>query len=95
MEGIRIEHHPESRRFSTTVDGCTASLDYRRVSDTVLEYSRTFVPVEIRQRGIAKTMTVYALEYAAARGLKVIPSCWFVAKIMQEDPAFAGLEAGD
>jgi uncharacterized protein len=87
-----IRHEPEARRFVADVDGKAASyLTYRELDRDVLELDHTYVPRELRGRGIASQLTVRALEYARERGCKIVPSCPFVAAYIERHPEFREL----
>jgi predicted GNAT family acetyltransferase len=82
----QTRHDPERRRFTLTVGDALAVLDYDRVDATTLDYRHTFVPVALRERGIASALTDYALRYARDENLRVIPSCPFVAAFVRRHP---------
>ena len=88
-----IRHEPERRRFVARVGEEEAVLDYAERGEGVLDYRHTYTPPELRGQGIAGQLVLFALEYARAHQLRVIPSCPFVAKIVREHPAYASLIA--
>jgi predicted GNAT family acetyltransferase len=90
----RVRHEPEQRRFTIALGESLAVLEYRQADATTLDYRHTFVPHAFRGRGIASEITVAALRYAIGAGLKVIPSCPFVAAYVAAHPEFAPLVAG-
>lgn len=90
---LKIEHHEERGQFVATVDGDDAVLSYGRIGNDVLEYRSTYVPPALRHRGIATALAIRALDYARAGGFRVVPSCWFVAKVIDEHPEYADLAA--
>ena len=57
----------------------------------VLDYYHTFVPPEARGRGIASRLVSFALDDARAHGLRVRPSCPFVARFVAAQPRYADL----
>lgn len=78
-----IIHDPAAKQFHTTVDGSRAYLAYMDLGKQTLDIYRTFVPDELRGRGIAARLAEHALQYAHARGYTVIPSCSYVERYMQ------------
>jgi hypothetical protein len=84
-------HEPASHRFTLSVDGVLAVLDYRVIDATTVEYHHTFVPRELRGRGIASRLATYALGYALENRLKVIPICPFVAAFIRRHPEYAAV----
>ena len=67
---------------------------YRRVDDTTLDYTSTFVPPELRGRGVGERLVLHALDWARAEGRRVVPTCWFVGKMLDQHPEYADLRAG-
>lgn len=88
---LEVEHDASARRFIAKTDGYTSFLSYVALDDKTLDYNHTFVPGELRGRGIASRLVKHALQYAKDRELKVVPSCPFVARIMQRDATFSDL----
>ncbi|MCG2841748.1 N-acetyltransferase [Sandaracinobacter sp. RS1-74] len=71
-----------SGRYELVVDGVTAYADYRLEGDSII-FPHTLVPPEIGGRGVGGRLVNAALDDAEARGLKVVPDCWFVAKAVE------------
>ena len=86
-----VRHDPAAGRFYVEVDGEMASLDYVRVDERTLDLRHTFVPEALRGRGIAAEIVRFALSYARDEGLRVIPTCSYVAATIRRDPSFADL----
>jgi predicted GNAT family acetyltransferase len=78
-----IRHDP-GRRFWLEQNGEVAYLAYRFVDETTVDYASTWTPHALRGRGIATCLARHALAWARAEGLAVIPSCWFVRKVMDD-----------
>jgi hypothetical protein len=88
---IDIHHEPAAHRFVARTGGVAAVLEYDLVDAKTLDYHHTFVPQELRGGGIASQLTGYALRYARDNGLKVRPTCPFVASYIQRHPEFQPL----
>jgi len=88
-----IRHEPARRRFTADVDGATAYITYRPIDGQILDLDHTFVPKAARGGGIASQLTAHALEYARERGLRVVPSCPFVAAYVARHPEYRELLA--
>ena len=84
---MEVEHDEANSQFTVTLDGRTAVLRYRRASDGALDYESTFVPPPLRRRGIGRKLVQHALQYARDNTYDVIPTCWFVKKFMDNEPA--------
>ena len=83
---LEIRHEPDAGRFVARVDGAEAVLAYRPLDATTLDYYHTFVPPALRGRGIASELTDHALRYAMQHGLRIVPSCPFVARHLDRHP---------
>ena len=88
-----VEHDLVSRRFTVTAAGGTAVLAYAAAGSGLVELYSTYVPPADRGRGIAARLVQAAVEYARAEGLRIIPSCWYVAQWMRAHPEHADLLA--
>jgi predicted GNAT family acetyltransferase len=55
--------------------------------------THTFVPGELRGRGLAEQLVRAALEHARAEKLRVVPACSYVAKYIERHPEYRALLA--
>ncbi|HEX7080134.1 MAG TPA: GNAT family N-acetyltransferase [Gammaproteobacteria bacterium] len=94
-EDIVIEHDERGSRFVARVAGGEAYLTYVRLGPRTLDYYSTFVPESLRGRGIASALVRHALAYAKDRRLKIVPTCPFVAHVVQQDRSFDDLVVVD
>ncbi len=85
-----VHHDQAGRRFVIETAGATAQLAYRRPDPHTIEYFHTFVPPALRRRGFGEALARHALAYAEAEGLEVIPTCWFVRRVMGRPPEESG-----
>lgn len=93
MDDLRIWHDASRQRFVAPVDGHDAFLEYRPVGGTTLDYVSTYVPERARGQGIGQRLVLHALDYARAQGCHVIPSCWFVARVIERHPEYRQIAA--
>jgi len=63
--------------------GGRAYLTYMDLGQQTIDVYRTFVPDELRGRGLAAQLAAEALKYAAEQGYKVIPSCSYMERYME------------
>ena len=82
-----IRHQPDRRRFTTTVEGHEAELEYR-IDGGVMDITHVVVPDQVGGRGIASQLTLAAFEQARADGLNVRPSCPYAAAWAERHPEF-------
>ncbi len=80
-----IAHNASAHRFSTTVEGLPAVLDYT-LSDNVMSITHTSVPDAISGRGIAADLMRAALHAAHAAGWTVVPVCSYAVAYMRRHP---------
>ena len=80
-----VSHNAAAHRFEATVDGQLCICDYRRSGDVAV-FDHTVVAPALQGRGIAADLVVAGLAWAREQGLKVRPSCSYVAAYMQRHP---------
>jgi predicted GNAT family acetyltransferase len=85
---LAVTHHPETSRFEARLGdapGQLALCSYRRMGDTLVLH-HTEVPWALQGRGIAGELVQSVLDWARAQGLRVRPSCSYVAAYMRRHP---------
>ncbi|MBY6240122.1 GNAT family N-acetyltransferase [Methylosinus sp. Sm6] len=87
-----IHDNVELDRFELDFDEGTAVAYYRLTPDSVV-FVHTYTPEPLRGRGAASQLIRGALDWARARGLKVVPECPFVAELIVRNPQYADLLA--
>lgn len=75
---FEVQHDEQARKYSAWVDGRESVVTYRPVGERTLDFQHTYVPPELRGKGIADELVRQALDDVMKRGYRVIPSCWFV-----------------
>lgn len=74
---VVVRHHPTERRFECTVDGLLCVAEYQpQGGEWVMTH--TFVPAELRGRGLAEKLVRAALDHARAHGIRIVPACSYV-----------------
>jgi predicted GNAT family acetyltransferase len=71
--------------------GEAAELTYSRAADGVVSLDHTYVPDSGRDKGIGKQLATAALAWAREQGLRVIPTCPYVAAFVKRHPEYADL----
>ncbi|NEM97727.1 GNAT family N-acetyltransferase [Pontibacter burrus] len=87
---IEVKDNPAQSRFETTIDGHTAMIEYK-LQPGVITVLHTEVPKELEGRGIAGTMTKFALEHIRAKGLALIPLCPYMRAYLKKHPEYNDL----
>lgn len=79
---IAIEHQIDRQRFVIPFDGYEAVLEYQ-VSGKDIDFNRTFVPNELRGKGLAERLVRHGLKWAKSQDLTIQASCWYVQKFLR------------
>jgi len=85
-----IRHDQAAHRFETTVDGYNSVLEYDVDGERAV-FTHTFVPPELRGRGIAEKLVRAGLAWAQGEGKRVVPACSYVDIFIQRHPEFQSL----
>jgi predicted GNAT family acetyltransferase len=86
-----VRHDVDGHQFVLAVEGSTAVLQYAEVDAGTVDFHHTFVPTALRGRGLASVLTEHGLRHARDHGLKVVPSCPFVATYIDRHPEYRSL----
>lgn len=88
-----VIHNSAAHRYEILIDGFQAVAEYEMQGDRQV-FTHTFVPPELRGKGLAEKLVRRALLDAQAAGRKVVPACSYVAVFIQRNQEFAPLLAG-
>jgi predicted GNAT family acetyltransferase len=89
-EPIEVRHNSGESRFEAVVAGHLSVADYER-RDGAFVMTHTFVPPELRGRGVAEKLVRAALDHAASEGLRVVPACSYVEAFIRRHPEYQSL----
>ena len=87
-----ITHDGAGHRFTTTVDGHQAYVQYEP-GDGEIIITHTIVPGEIGGRGIGGELVREALEFARSEGSRVVLRCSYAEGYVKKHPEYASLAA--
>ena len=73
-----ICHDRERQRFVINLEADEAVLEYQWLSDSEVNFSRTYVPNRFRGQGYAEGLVKTGLAWARGQQLHVEASCWYV-----------------
>jgi predicted GNAT family acetyltransferase len=90
MAEFQVDNNGSLSRFEVNIDDESAYLKYVLGKNTI-SLPHTFTPESLRERGIASTVTRFALDYAKEKRLQVIAGCSFVALYVQQHPEYEPL----
>ncbi|NKS79750.1 GNAT family N-acetyltransferase [Rhodococcus hoagii] len=89
----RIEHNAGQSRFEIYVDDALAGYADYVEAQGVRDFGHTVTEPDFRGQGIAGQVVKAALDTTREQGLKIVPSCSYVAKYVQSHPEYADLVA--
>lgn len=87
---MEILHDTQKQKFYVIVNGLESHLEYVR-NDNVLNLNHTYVPNELRGKGIAGKLVEAALTYVRENNLKIRPSCSYVAEYVRRHKEYEEL----
>lgn len=85
-----VVDNAELSRYELEIEGDFVVVAYR-LEGGILDLTHAGTPPALRGRGLAGIVTRFALEDARARGLRVKPTCPYVAWFIDQNPEFADL----
>lgn len=85
-----VHHDPDERKFTAVVDEQEARIDYSATSDA-LDFHHTYVPNELRGRGVGTELVKLALDIVRGLGQRVVPTCPFVRRVIEAYPEYGDL----
>lgn len=78
---MEVQHDAAKHKFYITLpDGQEALLQYHEERG-VIDLYHTYVPPQVRERGLAEKVVEAGFRYAEKQNLKVIPSCSYVSSV--------------
>ena len=79
-------HEEAKNRFVLTFDGVEAEMTYQTAPDGTIVIDHTGVPEQIGSLGLGKKLAEKAVEFAKAKGIKIVPACPFMRDYMLKRP---------
>jgi predicted GNAT family acetyltransferase len=84
---VSVQQNEEERKFYADVDGHEAVVEYARMGD-VYNLAHTYVPEELRGKGVANKLVQGTLDEIKRQGAKFLPSCPFVQAFVKKHPEY-------
>lgn len=85
MADLAVTDNTAKHRFEVSLDGDTAFAEYH-LTPGRLVLPHTLVPPVFEGKGVASALARHAFGYARDHGLKVIPTCPFMAGWVKKHP---------
>ena len=89
---VTVRHNVAASRFETEIGGHLAVADYTLDGEKMI-FTHTFVPPELRGRGLAEKLVRAGFAEARMQGRRVVPACSYVAAFIERNPEFKELLA--
>ena len=90
---VTVHDNPDRSRYELEFDGELVAVADYRIRDGVMVLPHTEVAAEHRGRGLGDHLAEAALDGARARGMQVVPSCWFIREYIDRNEQYADLLA--
>jgi uncharacterized protein len=87
-----VRHNPGAHRYEIEVEGQLAVAEYV-IENGRMVFTHTFVPPELRGRGLAEKLVRRALDDARAQQTAVVPACSYVEVFIRRHPEYQALLA--
>jgi predicted GNAT family acetyltransferase len=94
LDNLTVTHDEEAHRFELLVGDLRSVLTYRRFPDRVV-LVHTEVPQSLERHGLAAKLTSFALDFARANRLRVVPLCPYVSSFLRKHPEYQDLVSSD
>jgi len=78
----------KKNRFIKTVDGLECELEYIIPEEGFINFFHTYVPEQLRGKGLAMEIIKEGLDFAINNKYKIIPSCSAVRLFIQRHPEY-------
>jgi len=79
---MKTEILHKQNRFYIIIDGLESHMDYEMHAPLTVVSYHTFVPEELRGKGIAKKLIKEGLDWAMSEHMEIIPECSAVSRFI-------------
>ncbi|CAN5539629.1 hypothetical protein BH11BAC2_BH11BAC2_05870 [soil metagenome] len=85
MSDPEVINNKERQQFEIRIGEYISKIPYTFKEDMIALF-HTEVPEELRNKGLATKLTLYALNFAKDHDLKILPYCPFIAQYIKDHP---------
>jgi predicted GNAT family acetyltransferase len=90
---VEVTNNADQGRYELRIDGRLAGVaDYLKEGDTVV-FPHTEIDASMRGQGLGAQLVRAALDDMRPTGASIVPSCWYVAQFITENPEYADMVA--
>jgi glycerophosphoryl diester phosphodiesterase len=90
---LDVRQDRKERKFYTSIEGQEAKIEYAEGVDGTLNLLHTFVPEELRGRGIAAELVRQTLDRVRREGGRIVASCPYIQAFLEKHPEYQDLAA--
>lgn len=80
-----LVHNEQARQYELHLDGERAALAAYRIEGDTVRFTHTEVQPQHEGQGMGSRLAAYALDDVKTRGLKALPQCPFIAKVIRKN----------
>lgn len=91
----KITHDKKNHKFTVTIDDHESYLSYKMEGKDVVDFYSTYVPLELRGKGIAAQLVEEGLKFVLQNNLRIIPSCSYVKAYVQRNDKYKDIIESD
>jgi predicted GNAT family acetyltransferase len=84
---VKVQQNENERKFYADVEGQEAVVEYAKMGD-IYNLAHTYVPEELRGKGIADKLVRGTLEEIQRQGARFLPSCPYVQAFVKKHPEY-------
>jgi predicted GNAT family acetyltransferase len=88
-----VRNNTQAGRYEILVDGELAGIADYAVRGDVVVLPHTEIDRSRRGHGLGAELVQFALDDIRASGRTIVPSCWYVAQFVDENPGYRDLLA--
>lgn len=89
-----VRHNPDRQRYEVLLgDDVVGFADHHPFAEGVEAFPHTVVEPAHEGKGLASVLVRSALDDVRARGVRIVPSCWYVARWIERHPDYRDLLA--
>ncbi len=88
---LEVKHDIQNQKFFILVEGREAYLRYIIGDNNSMNMIKTYVPPDLRNKGIAAKVVLKGMQYARENNLNVIPTCSYVETFLKRHKEFRDL----
>lgn len=94
MSDVTVQHRPDNQRFEAMLDGEVAGYISYEMGDGAIDLQHTIVDDKFGGRGVGGALAKGTIDQIRDQGgLRVIPTCPFLAKWFDKNPEYSDLRA--